>query len=597
MLHWYTYLFPLACILLIAMAFAGLPDLKRVSLDLPGKKEKTMGRKDLVILLVITLLYGCVAFIGLGGHTDPESFYRFEYAGSSAVIYAEEPVDLTAVRYYCGVNEGNLTLEISRNGTDFENIATLTHSYSDIFKWVDAELSEAEYSQVTAIRFTADAELYLGEIGLYGSDGELIPADRFSSNVSYRPLLDEQDTVPEAITFMNSTYFDEVYHVRTAYEHLHGLNPYEISHPPLGKIILSLGISLFGLNPFGWRFMGTLFGILMLPAIYLLLKRLFGGLAVPACGTILLATDFMHFVHTRIATVDTYSVFFIILMFLFMYEYMTTDRWRSLALSGICFGLGAACKWTSIYAGVGLAVLWCAHWIAQRKDFPWKKFFKNVLFCILFFVLIPCVIYYCSYYYYGVARGWHGAGMYFTRDYMDMVLSNQDYMFSYHKGVDQTHAYSSRWYQWVLDIRPILYYLDYSADGISVTSFGAWLNPVLCWAGLIAIFVMFYLFLARRDMRAGFILTGYLVQLVPWMIITRTTFEYHYFGCSIFLVLAVAYAFDMMVRNRKNWKIHVFGLTALSLVLFFSFYPILAGTPMNRVVQDTFLGWLPTWPF
>jgi hypothetical protein len=192
MLHWYTYLFPLACILLIAMDFAGLPDLKRVSLEFPGKKEKTMGRKDLVILLVITLLYGCVAFIGLGGHTDPESFYRFEYAGSSAVIYAEEPVDLTAVRYYCGVNEGNLTLEISRNGTDFENIATLTHSYSDIFKWVDAELSEAEYSQVTAIRLTADAELYLGEIGLYGSDGELIPADRFSSNVSYRPLLDEQ---------------------------------------------------------------------------------------------------------------------------------------------------------------------------------------------------------------------------------------------------------------------------------------------------------------------------------------------------------------------------------------------------------------------
>ena len=73
MLHWYTYLFPLACILLIAMAYAGLPALKQVSLALPGEKEKTLGRKDLVILLVITLLYGCVAFIGLGGHTDPES--------------------------------------------------------------------------------------------------------------------------------------------------------------------------------------------------------------------------------------------------------------------------------------------------------------------------------------------------------------------------------------------------------------------------------------------------------------------------------------------------------------------------------------------
>ena len=128
MLHWYTYLFPLACILLIAMAYAGLPALKQVSLALPGEKEKALGRKDLVILLVITLLYGCVAFIGLGGHTDPESFYRFDDTGSSAVIYAGEPVELTAVRYYCGVNEGNFTLEIYRNGTEFENIAILTHS-------------------------------------------------------------------------------------------------------------------------------------------------------------------------------------------------------------------------------------------------------------------------------------------------------------------------------------------------------------------------------------------------------------------------------------------------------------------------------------
>ena len=56
MLHWYTYLFPLACILLIAMAYAGLPALKQVSLALPGEKEKALGRKDLVILLVITLL-------------------------------------------------------------------------------------------------------------------------------------------------------------------------------------------------------------------------------------------------------------------------------------------------------------------------------------------------------------------------------------------------------------------------------------------------------------------------------------------------------------------------------------------------------------
>lgn len=597
MLHWYTYLFPLACILLIAVFFAGLPALHRVPLALPGKAETSLSRRDSTMILILVVLYGFTAFYQLGDHTNPEQFARFESPGSSAVIHCSEPINLTGLRYYCGVNEGNLTLEVSADGVEFQTVSTLTHSYADIFKWIDADFPVTEYPGISAVRLTADSELYVGEIALYDEYDMPVSSDLLSCDAVWTGLLDEPETVPETISFLNSSYFDEVYHVRTAYEHMHDLNPYEISHPPLGKIILSLGIRMFGLNPFGWRFMGTLFGILMLPVLYLMLKRMFGGAAVPACATALLATDFMHFVHTRIATVDTYSVFFILLMFLFMYAFLTTDRWRYLAFSGICFGLGAACKWTSLYAGAGLAILWASYWIRQRKDFPWKKFFGNVLFCVVFFLLIPGLIYYCSYYFYGTARGWHGIGMYFKKDYMDMVLSNQDYMFSYHKGVSQEHAYSSRWYQWILNIRPILYYLDYSTDGIRVTSFGAWLNPVLCWAGLIAMFVMFYLAVFRRDRRAGFILTGYLVQLLPWVIITRTTFEYHYFGCSVFLVLALAYVFDLMIRYRKHGKRHVYGLTVLSLVLFIGFFPVLAGLPMNRVLQDTVLGWLPTWPF
>ena len=32
---------------------------------------------------------------------------------------------------------------------------------------------------------------------------------------------------------------------------------------------MSVGIAIFGMTPFGWRFMGTLLGALMLPAMYL----------------------------------------------------------------------------------------------------------------------------------------------------------------------------------------------------------------------------------------------------------------------------------------------------------------------------------------
>ena len=137
-------------------------------------------------------------------------------------------------------------------------------------------------------------------------------------------LCDEQDLVPDSANFLNSSYFDEIYHVRTAWEHLNDIWPYEISHPPLGKEIISLGILLFGMTPFGWRFCGTLSGVLMLPLMYLFVKRMLGSCRVAVLSTVLLAAGFMHYVQTRIATVDSFAVLFILLMFYFMYGWLST---------------------------------------------------------------------------------------------------------------------------------------------------------------------------------------------------------------------------------------------------------------------------------
>ena len=40
---------------------------------------------------------------------------------------------------------------------------------------------------------------------------------------------------------------------------------YETTHPPLGKDLIMVGIALFGMTAFGWRFAGTLFGVLLVP--------------------------------------------------------------------------------------------------------------------------------------------------------------------------------------------------------------------------------------------------------------------------------------------------------------------------------------------
>ena len=55
--------------------------------------------------------------------------------------------------------------------------------------------------------------------------------------------------------------FDEVYHAKTALEYLQGKNPTEWVHPPTAKLLIAVGVWLFGYESWAWRLMPALAGI------------------------------------------------------------------------------------------------------------------------------------------------------------------------------------------------------------------------------------------------------------------------------------------------------------------------------------------------
>ena len=556
-------------------------------------------RRGGIGIAVLTAVYAVAAFTGLGSARDPQHFCTLE-AGESATLALDGVHSIDTVWYYTGLYTGEYTLAYSDDGITYTAAGTMPQGYADLFKWLQPQPADAAPASAAYVRVTAGTRLELGELALLDAQGERIAVREVTGPASAAALCDEADTVPASSTYFNSSYFDEIYHARTAYEHLRGVYPYEVSHPPLGKEILSLGIAIFGMTPFGWRCMGALFGVAMLPLMWDLLRRMFRDDRVALCGTALLACDFMHLTQTRIATIDSFATLFILLMYLFLYRYFTEGRLRHLAACGVAFGVGAATKWTCLYAGAGLGVLWALHWVFQgvqaHRDGDGRRYVRrlvsNIGFCLVFFVLVPGMIYYASYYPYGAARGLHGAGMYFTREYAAIVLENQRFMFTYHAGLVATHPYSSRWWQWLLDLRPILYYLSYG-DG-TVSTIGAFVNPLLCWGGLLALPVLAYR-AVRHDRTALFILVGYLAQVLPWVFISRLTFEYHYFAATLFLVLALGYVFDRL-RQRGSFGI-VYAFTAASGALFALFYPVLTGVTVSRSYAWNVLKWLPDWPF
>ncbi len=613
----FAYFLPLLTVLLLLVYFMTLPDLNRCLL--PGKggraRSRALSRRDALPILLITGLYACTAFFRLGGMRDPQSFVPM--AGQVAVLELPEGSAPSSIMLYPGVGMGSYDLSYSENGQEYFSVFSFTQDHIAVLKWtaITPETSlRPRYIRICA----TSGEPWLGEVVPLNGDGDPIAV---SCNIPQ--LCDEADTVPLSQSFQNSSYFDEIYHARTAWEHLNGVWPYEITHPPLGKEIMGLGIRLFGMTPFGWRFSGTLFGTLMLPLLYVFLKKLFGGQLLPSLGTLLFASDFMHYVQTRIATIDTYSVFFILLMYLFLWIWLSEDKLWALALCGVSFGLGAAAKWTSIYAGAGLALLWAVHWILRfikaRKDSAGAAdrrpsspegdvgagvpdgpssllpaFLKNVLFCLVFFIAVPLLIYYLSYLPYGQARG----VSLFSGDYLRIVLDNQNYMFTYHSKsvLGATHPYSSNWYHWLIDYRPILYVLEYPTPGLR-SSIGAFLNPVLCWGGLLSLPVLCWMAIRRRDRLAAFILVGYLSQLLPWVPVERLTFAYHYFPSALFLVLSLSYTMALLRENRSSWKLSALSLTAGSIALFVLFFPVLNGLPIKSELADALLKWLPSWPF
>ena len=587
-------------------------------------RRHPMEKKDAAPLAIIIAVFSFLALFQLGDTVAPQTFFQFTPEKRAITIELNEATTINRLMFYTGLWTGYYTLEFSADGLNWieqwpdesdgakeSPDRSMDQPHSHLFKWRYALLNE-DNPDVKYIRIrSSTAPIELGEIALYDYWWSLIPASRISCPDAPE-LFDEQELVPAKPEYMNSMYFDEIYHGRTALEHLRNIYPYETTHPPLGKEIIAASIYAFGMTPFGWRFIGAVFGVAMLLVMYIFLKNMFGKTPVAICGSLLLGFDFMRFTQTRIATIDTYGVFFILLSFFFMYRLITTDpdapfrkSLAPLALTGVAFGLGCASKWIVPYAGVGLAVIF-----VLRLVFLFKRYSddsrpgfgvyltKTLLFSVLFFAIIPAIIYCLSYIPYGLAKGMSiSDGMLWDARYYSIIWENQRSMLSYHGKLVATHPYSSWWYQWIVDGRPILYYNDYYGNMRS--SFAAFGNPAVWWGGFVAMITVAIRSVRRRDGIALFIVIGYLTQLLPWVAVSRIVFIYHYFPSSVFLVMGLAYVFNTIIeRGQGKYMRVIYGYTASTGVLFGMFYPALTGVYAPQWYFQYFLRWIPqAWPF
>ncbi len=88
-----------------------------------------------------------------------------------------------------------------------------------------------------------------------------------------------------------------------------------VVHPPAGKWIIAAGEWMFGLNPFGWRFMMAVLGTLSVLMLCRIGRRLFRSTALGCIAGLLMSVDGLHYVMSRIALLDLVIMFFALAAF------------------------------------------------------------------------------------------------------------------------------------------------------------------------------------------------------------------------------------------------------------------------------------------
>lgn len=129
-------------------------------------------------------------------------------------------------------------------------------------------------------------------------------------------------------------------------------------------------------------------------------------------------------------------------------------------------------------------------------------------------------------------------------------------------------------------------------------------NPVIWWGGAVALLVLLWFAVRRRDWRAWAILGGYAAMYLPWFTYSapfanRTIFTFYTVAFVPFVVLALVYLLGVVLGRQslpsteRRWRAGVYvGIVAAALVMAAFFWPIWIGEPIPYEYWRSHM-WIP----
>ncbi|MDQ3008229.1 MAG: phospholipid carrier-dependent glycosyltransferase [bacterium] len=407
--------------------------------------------------------------------------------------------------------------------------------------------------------------------------------------------------------------FDEVYHAVTAklisrndpaaYE---WWNPapepntaVDWLHPPLAKYTQAASMLAFGENAFGWRFSSAVFGTLVILMTYLLAKSLFKNEALALGAAGLASLDGLLLVQSRIAMNDIHVTFFILLTLWCYLEYRArafSTKW--LVLTGLSAGLAISSKWSGAFV-IGIVAVFEGVRLLRQKPLQLSR--SLIVQTAFSLFILPVLLYVLSYSHMFIQgktlvcneetpiQGECYYERFTWRDntwfegYVSHFVELHHQIWYYQTHLEATHGYQSRPGQWLLNLRPVWYHVEYAESG-KIANIYAFGNPLLFWFGVVAVIMTILYLLEHLKHRTEakwpltFLLASYLAVWTPWQLSPRIMFFYHYTPAVPLLSIILAY-----------WLLRLWNYPHPSKV------PKSAAALIAGGIVVTFILWLPHW--
>lgn len=377
----------------------------------------------------------------------------------------------------------------------------------------------------------------------------------------------------------NDVIFDEVYFPVFAQDYISSTDFFD-AHPPLGKLIIAGGIKLFGNNPIGWRVANATTGVLLIVMIAGFVYDATKKTTPALLAALLVATDPMALVESRVGLINIYLAFFSILgLWLFWRWWRNPKANLSFILCLVAFAAAGAVKWIGLGAfGAAIIFFFTRRWNKdQLQNFRWWH--------LVLAIVLPLLLY-CLTFARDIGMRYHTINHSAIEYFRWWHVS----AFEYHATLKATHPYGSDWWTWPFSVRPLWLYFKSLPDHriIGIIEPG---NLITWIGGLVAFIGAIWHLLQKkwgenRDSFLSFLVVSYIILYIPWSIITRVKFIYHYFIPVLILHIITALVLDELIKT-KSGKITTGVFLTAGTIFFIFFLPLLMGLG----VSDTVYHW------